>query len=125
MLGSREDVGGAREGADLDFCYLIGMQVVVLDEVENCGDGRVRERFRGEELHAALRDAPGFAEAVGEDVQLPLGAEAVDQTFLAVDDVLGAGVALFGQQRCEHAALRSHRIDGVLHHGELAGGDCA
>ncbi len=36
--------------------------------------------------------------------------------------VLGAGVALLGQQRRQHAALGRQRVDGVLHHGQLAGG---
>ena len=68
------------------------------------------------------QDSP---EPIGQHVQLPLRAEAVDQPFLAVDHVLGAGVALLRQQRGQHAALRGHGIDRVLHHGELAGGDRA
>jgi len=33
--------------------------------IQNCGDRRVGECFGGEELHAALRDTPGFSQAVG------------------------------------------------------------
>ena len=79
----------------------------------------------GKRLHPTLCDAPGTAQSVGQDVQLPLRPEAVYQPFLAVDDVLGAGVALLGQQRREHAALRRHRVHRVLHHGQLACGDGA
>ena len=47
------------------------------------------------------------------------------QAFLAVDHVFGAAESARG----EHGALDAHAsgpgIDGVLHVGELAGGDCA
>ena len=37
--------------------------------------------------------------------------------------MLRPAVALLRQQRREHSALRRHRIDGVLHHRQLARGD--
>ena len=85
----------------------------------------MRQRFRRKELHAALRDAPRIAQAVGQDVQLPVRPEAMHQSFFAVDHMLRPGVSLFGQQGREHAALRRHRVHGVLHHRELARGHCA
>ena len=82
----------------------------------------MRQRLGREEFHPALRDAPRFAESVRQQILLPLRTVAVHQPFLAVDHVLGTAVALLRQQRRQHAALRRHRIDGVLHHRQLARG---
>ncbi len=83
------------------------------------------ERLGGECFHAALRDAPRLAQSIGQQIQFPCRAEAVGQAFLAVHHMLRSGVALLGHKRGQHAALRRHGIDGVLHHGQLAGGDRA
>src|SRR4051812_48992413 len=83
------------------------------------------EGFRGERLHAAMRDAPAFAKTIGEEVQLPFGTEAVRESFFAVYNVLGSAVAFFRKQCGEHAGLRGQGIDGILHHREFAGRDCA
>src|SRR5262249_23977272 len=90
----RQDIRGPSQRADLDFGDLIRMQVILFHQVEKGGDRRMSERFGGKELHAALRDPPALSEAVGEDVQLPFRTIAMDQAFLAVNNMLGAGVAL-------------------------------
>ena len=85
----------------------------------------MRQRFGREELHSALRDSPRFAQSISQQVQLPLRAEAVHQTFLAVDHVFWSCVSLFSQQSCKNSTLRRHRIDRVLHHRQLARYRCA
>jgi hypothetical protein len=47
----------------------------------------MRERLGREAFIPHVRDAPRLAEPVGEQVQLPLRTEAVDEPFFAVDDV--------------------------------------
>ncbi len=47
------------------------------------------------------------------------------EALLAVEDVLRAGVAALGEQGGEHPRLGRERVDGVLHHGQLARGDRA
>ncbi len=42
------------------------------------------------------------------------------EAFFPINNVFRAGVSLLSHERGEYAALRRHRIDGVLHHGELA-----
>ncbi len=111
--------------ADRDRLDLLGSEIVFDHEIEGGGYRRVGERLGGEELHPALKDSPRISETVGEDVEFPLRIEDVAETFLAVEDMLGTGVAAFGQQRRQHPALGSQRVDGVLHHGQFACSDRA
>ena len=112
--------------ANVNLLHLVRREIVLLHQVEDGRNRSVGERLGGKRLHAALGDAPGVAQPVGQPVskkvELPLRAEAVGQPLLAVHHMLGAGVAFFRQQRGEDAALGGHRVHCVLHHGELARG---
>ena len=44
----------------------------------------------------------------------------MSKAFFPINNMFRAGVSLLSHERGEYAALRRHRIDGVLHHGELA-----
>ena len=84
----------------------------------------MRQRFRRKELHPALRDAPVLAQPVSEKMQLPLRTKAMHQSLFPVDHVFRPRVALFRQQRGQHAALRGQWVHRVFHHGEFARGHC-
>ena len=102
----RKNVSRARQRPDLNLLDLLRMQVVALDQIKHRRNRSVRQRLRREKFHPALRDAPRLAEPVRQQVLFPLRAEAVYQSFLAVDHMLGTAVSPLGQQRRQNAALR-------------------
>src|SRR5437868_10996263 len=93
LAGVGENVGSAGQRANLDFLHVIRMQVIALYKIEHCGDGSVRESLRRESLHSALRHSPSLAEAVGQQIELPVWFENVSEPLFAVDDVFGSGGA--------------------------------
>ena len=70
-----KNVGRPRQRTDLDLLHLLRLQVVRLHDIEHRGNRRVGQRLGGKRLHAALRDAPRFAQPVGQQIQLPGGTE--------------------------------------------------
>src|SRR5437667_11081692 len=80
----------------------------------------MRQRLSQKCFHSALRDAPRITESLRQQTQFPLRTKAMRKTFFPINNMFRAGVPLLSHERREYAALRRHRIDGVLHHGELA-----
>src|SRR5581483_900279 len=97
LAGIRQYVGCARQRANLDLLHVFRTKIIFFDQVENSRDWGMGQGLSWKELHAALRDASGVAEAVGEQIQLPLWTKHVSQLFFAVDHMLRLGVPLFRQ----------------------------
>ena len=127
-----QNVSRARDYFHFDFLNVIGLDLVFLDRFHHGGERRVTERFDRETFHSAIENAVVGLWCVGKILHQAFGIEARrlafvlhvtkdrEQTFLAVDNVLGAGKSFAREQRALGTHATRPGIDRVLHVGQLA-----
>src|SRR5437762_12043687 len=127
LLRIAQNVCGASYYFYLDFFNVVGLDIVFLDCLHHRGQRRMAERLDWETLHTAIENAivrvlrarkilnQCFAvETRGFSLVLHMMKHR-EQTFLAINDVLGTGKSLSCKERALGAHATRPRIDCVLH----------